>query len=48
MQKPMKPSTIPEEGSRSIRFAGEDLVLLAERAVLWPARRALMLSDVHF
>ena len=48
MQKPMKPSTIPEEGSRRIRFAGEDLVLLAERAVLWPARRALMLSDVHF
>lgn len=23
-------------------------MLLAERAVLWPARRALMLSDVHF
>jgi DNA ligase-associated metallophosphoesterase len=44
----MKPSIIPEEGSRRIRFAGEDLVLLAERAVLWPARRALMLSDVHF
>jgi DNA ligase-associated metallophosphoesterase len=44
----MKPSTIPEEGSRRIRFAGEDLVLLAERAMLWPARRALMLSDVHF
>jgi uncharacterized protein len=44
----MKPSVIPEEGSRRIRFAGEELVLLAERAVLWPARSALMLSDVHF
>ncbi|MBJ7285492.1 MAG: ligase-associated DNA damage response endonuclease PdeM [Akkermansiaceae bacterium] len=37
-----------EEGSRQIVFAGEELVLLAERAALWPARRALMLSDVHF
>lgn len=44
----MKPSVIPEAGSRRIRFAGEELVLLAERAVFWPARRALMLSDVHF
>jgi len=44
----MKPSIIPEAGSRQIRFAGEDLILLAERAVLWPARSALMLSDVHF
>ncbi len=44
----MKPSTIPEAGSRRIRFAGEDLVLLAGRAVFWPARSALMLSDVHF
>lgn len=44
----MKPSIIPETGSRRIRFAGEDLVLLAERAVLWPTRGALMLSDVHF
>ena len=44
----MKPSIIPEAGSRRIRFAGEDLVHLAERAVLWPARSALMLSDVHF
>lgn len=43
----MKPSSIPE-GSRIIRFAGEELILLAERAVLWSARRALMLSDVHF
>lgn len=37
-----------EAGSRRIVFAGEELVLLAERAALWPARRALMLSDVHF
>ncbi len=44
----MKPSSTPETGSRRIRFADEDLVLLAERAILWPARRALMLSDVHF
>jgi uncharacterized protein len=43
----MKPSSIPE-GSQRIRFAGEELVLLAERAVLWRARNALMLSDVHF
>jgi DNA ligase-associated metallophosphoesterase len=43
----MKPSGIPER-SRSIRFAGEELILLPDRAVLWPARSALMLSDVHF
>jgi DNA ligase-associated metallophosphoesterase len=43
----MKPSGIPE-GSRSIRFAAEELILLPDRAVLWPARNALMLSDVHF
>lgn len=44
----MKPLITPEQGSRQIRFAGEDLVLLAERAVLWPARSSLLLSDVHF
>jgi DNA ligase-associated metallophosphoesterase len=43
----MKPSAIPE-GSRRILFAGEELILLPDRAVLWPARSALMLSDVHF
>ena len=31
-----------------MRFAGEELILLPDRAVLWPARSALMLSDVHF
>lgn len=30
-----------------VTVAGEVLQLLPERAVLWPARRALMLADVH-
>jgi DNA ligase-associated metallophosphoesterase len=33
--------------SISIQFAGEDLVLLADRAIHWPARRSLLLADVH-
>ncbi len=27
--------------------AGEDLVLLAERAVFWPAKKALFVADFH-
>jgi DNA ligase-associated metallophosphoesterase len=37
-----------EPGTQRIHFAGEELVLLPERAVFWTARRSLMLSDVHF
>jgi uncharacterized protein len=44
----MQSCSKPEDGSRRIHFAGQELVLLAERAVLWPAGRALILSDVHF
>jgi uncharacterized protein len=29
------------------RVAGEDLVLLAERAVYWPAKKALFIADFH-
>ncbi len=29
-------------------FAGHDLVALAEGALLWPARRALIVADLHF
>jgi uncharacterized protein len=37
-----------EQATQRIIFAGEELVLLAERAVLWPKHRILMLADVHF
>lgn len=32
----------------AIEFAGESLVLHAERALWWPARRWLLVADVHF
>jgi DNA ligase-associated metallophosphoesterase len=35
------------EGSLAITWHGEDFVLLRERAVYWPAQRALILSDLH-
>jgi DNA ligase-associated metallophosphoesterase len=31
----------------NIRFGGEELLLLADRAVHWPARETLILADVH-
>lgn len=35
------------EGSLSITLKGEGLLLLPEKAIYWPARRALLVSDVH-
>ncbi|MGH8388275.1 MAG: ligase-associated DNA damage response endonuclease PdeM [Pseudomonas sp.] len=32
----------------SIRLAGEDLWLLPEKAIYWPAQQALLIADVHF
>ena len=32
----------------NLRFADEDFVLLADRAILWPRRRALLVADTHF
>ncbi len=32
----------------AISFAGHELVPLAEGALLWPARRALLVADLHF
>src|ERR1700744_3022838 len=29
-------------------FAGHDLALLPEGALFWPARRALLVADLHF
>lgn len=33
--------------STKFELAGEDLVLLPERAIYWPARGALLLADLH-
>jgi uncharacterized protein len=35
-------------GALTIGFGGEELHLLPQRAVWWPARRTLLLADVHF
>jgi DNA ligase-associated metallophosphoesterase len=35
-------------GALAIEFAQETLHLLPQRAVWWPARRTLLLADVHF
>lgn len=32
----------------SVTLEGEELWLLAEKAVYWPARRSLLIADVHF
>jgi DNA ligase-associated metallophosphoesterase len=31
-----------------LSFAGHELVMLPEAAIYWPARRALLLADLHF
>ena len=35
-------------GSVEIEVAGERLVLLAQKAVLWPRERMLVIADIHF
>ncbi len=35
-------------GDLQIEVAGQSLVLLPERALWWPARRSLIVADVHF
>ena len=32
----------------SLVLEGEELWLLADRAVYWPARRCLLIADAHF
>ncbi|MCF5637432.1 DEAD/DEAH box helicase, partial [Pseudomonas syringae] len=32
----------------SITLAGEELWLLADKAIYYPARRALLIADAHF
>ncbi|MFO1467526.1 MAG: ligase-associated DNA damage response endonuclease PdeM [Steroidobacteraceae bacterium] len=34
--------------SLAIDWAGEELLLSAQRAVIWPARRMLLVADTHF
>jgi DNA ligase-associated metallophosphoesterase len=34
-------------GGHALRWAGEPVVLLPERALWWPAQRALLLADLH-
>lgn len=43
----MMPPRTPH-GSASIRWAGETLTLLPERAVHWPAAATLFITDPHF
>jgi DNA ligase-associated metallophosphoesterase len=35
-------------GGHAVELAGEVMVALAERVLLWPARRTLFAADVHF
>lgn len=35
-------------GSRAITVAGETLLLLAEKAVVWPREKMLIIADIHF
>ncbi|HZX29273.1 MAG TPA: ligase-associated DNA damage response endonuclease PdeM [Telluria sp.] len=35
-------------GARIVQCAGEDLVLLPEKAVVWPRAATLVVADVHF
>jgi DNA ligase-associated metallophosphoesterase len=35
-------------GAARLNWAGEALLLLPERALLWPARRTLLIADPHF
>ncbi|TFL15351.1 ligase-associated DNA damage response endonuclease PdeM [Pusillimonas caeni] len=37
----------PDDGRLDVRMAGEPLVALAERALYWPARRRLVIADLH-
>lgn len=37
----------PSPGARRVELEGEELWLLPERAAWWPARRALLCSDLH-
>lgn len=36
------------DGALDIDLAGERLVLLAQKAVLWPRERMLIIADIHF
>ena len=38
---------LPPEGSATVEIAGETLWLLPERAAYWPARRTLLVADLH-
>ncbi|CAM4128176.1 Ligase-associated DNA damage response endonuclease PdeM [Bordetella tumbae] len=35
------------EGALSVQLAGEPMLLLGERAMFWPARRRLIIADLH-
>jgi DNA ligase-associated metallophosphoesterase len=38
----------PPAGAHALELAGEALLLLPDRAVAWPARRTLVVADIHF
>lgn len=40
--------TTTNRAAMNLTFAEEDFVLLADRAILWPRRRALLVADTHF
>ena len=43
----LKQPTTSRRATMNLRFADEDFVLLADRAILWPRRRALLVADTH-
>ena len=46
---PDTPGALPADATTScqVRWAGQDLCLLAERALWWPAQRVLFIADLH-
>lgn len=38
---------VSPDGSLTLQIEGEDLVLLGERALYWPARERLIIADLH-
>ena len=42
------PSSAGSPAGLAVELAGERMVALAERALLWPSRRTLFVADVHF
>jgi DNA ligase-associated metallophosphoesterase len=46
-QRPASPAAAPSAGL-AVELAGETVLLHPDRALLWPARRTLVVADLHF